>query len=40
VFNGVPPSVPSVLLMAREELWTVAGAKCLSLLQAMGAVGG
>jgi hypothetical protein len=31
VFNGVPPSVPSILLMAREEalLWTVAKAKAL-----------
>jgi hypothetical protein len=41
VFNGRAPSVPTALQMAREEalLWTVAGAKGLSLLQAMGAPG-
>jgi hypothetical protein len=41
VFNDVSPSVLAVLQMAREEalLWTVAGAKGLSMLQAVGAVG-
>jgi hypothetical protein len=41
VFNGISPSVPAILEMAREEalLWTVAGAKGLSMLQAIGAVG-
>jgi hypothetical protein len=41
VFNGISPSVPAILEMVREEalLWTVAGAKGLSMLQAIGAVG-
>jgi hypothetical protein len=41
VLNGVSPSVPAVLEMAREEalLWTMARAKGLSMLQAVGAVG-
>jgi hypothetical protein len=39
VFNGAVPSVPAALLVAREEalLWSMAGAKGLSLLQAIGA---
>jgi Zn-dependent M16 (insulinase) family peptidase len=38
VFNGVAPSVPAVLEMAKEEalLWTMAGAKGLSMLLAIG----
>jgi hypothetical protein len=42
VFNGFLPSVPTVLQMAREEalLWTMARAKGLYMLQAVGAVGG
>jgi hypothetical protein len=38
MFNGVAPSVTAVLEMAKEEalLWTMAGAKGLSLLQAVG----
>jgi hypothetical protein len=41
VFNVVVPSVPATLLVAREEalLWSMAGAKGLSLLQAIGAPG-
>jgi hypothetical protein len=41
VFNGSTPSVPTTLQMAREEalLWTVAGAKSMSLLQAVGTSG-
>jgi hypothetical protein len=41
VFNDSAPSVPTALQMAREEalLWTVAGAKGLSLLQAVGTPG-
>jgi hypothetical protein len=41
VFNGVDPSVPVVLEMVREEalLWTMAEAKGLSMLQAVGTVG-
>jgi hypothetical protein len=41
VFNGTTPSMPAALLVARVEalLWTVARAKGLSLLQAMGAPG-
>jgi hypothetical protein len=41
VFNGLAPSVLTVLQLAREEalVWTMAGAKGLSLLQAVGTVG-
>jgi hypothetical protein len=41
VFNGAAPSVPTALQVAREEalLWTMAGAKGLSLLQAVGTLG-
>jgi hypothetical protein len=41
VFNGSAPSVPTALQMAREEalLWTVTGAKGMSLLQAVGTSG-
>jgi hypothetical protein len=41
VFCGTPPSVPTVLQVARDEamLWTIAGAKGLSFLQAIGYVG-
>jgi hypothetical protein len=41
VFNGVTPSVPAVLGMAREEalLWTMDGAKEFSMLQAVGTAG-
>jgi hypothetical protein len=41
VFNGAAPSVPTALQVASEEalLWTVAGAKGLSLLQAAGTQG-
>jgi hypothetical protein len=39
VFNGAAPSVPAAFLVAREEalLWSMVGAKGLSLLQAIGA---
>jgi hypothetical protein len=39
VFDGMVPSVSAALLVAREEalLWTMAGARGLSLLQAVGA---
>jgi hypothetical protein len=38
VFNGVAPSVLAVLEMVKEEalLWTMAGAKGLSMLQVIG----
>jgi hypothetical protein len=38
VFNGVASRVPAVLEIAKEEalLWTMAGAKGLSMLQAIG----
>jgi hypothetical protein len=38
VFCGTHPSVPTVLQVARDEamLWTIAGAKGLSFLQAIG----
>jgi hypothetical protein len=38
VFNGLSPSVSAALLAAREEAlsWTMAGAKGLSFLQAVG----
>jgi hypothetical protein len=41
VFNGAAPSVPTALQVASEEalLWTVAGVKGLSLLQAAGTPG-
>jgi hypothetical protein len=41
VFNGLTSSVPTAFQMAREEalLWTMAGAKGLSLLQAVGTPG-
>jgi hypothetical protein len=41
VFNGVTPSVPAVLGMAREDalLWTMDGAKEFSMLQAVGTAG-
>jgi hypothetical protein len=41
VFNGAASSVPAALLVAREEalMWSMAGAKGLSLLQAIGAPG-
>jgi hypothetical protein len=41
VFNGAAPSVSAALLVAREEalMWTLAGAKGMSLLQAVGTLG-
>jgi hypothetical protein len=41
LFDGLAPSVPTALHLAREEalMWTMAGAKGLSLLQAVGTVG-
>jgi hypothetical protein len=41
VFYGLVPSVAAALLAAREEalLWTMAGARGLSLLQAIAAPG-
>jgi hypothetical protein len=41
VFSGAAPSVPAALLVAKEEalLWTMARAKGLSLLQAIGTPG-
>jgi hypothetical protein len=41
VFNGAAPSVQAALLVAREEvlLWSMAGAKGISLLQDNGTAG-
>jgi hypothetical protein len=41
VFGGLQPSVEGAIQIARDEalLWTVAGAKGLSLLQSVAVVG-
>jgi hypothetical protein len=41
VFDGLLPSVPAALQLARDEalMWTMAGAKGLSSLQSMAGVG-
>jgi hypothetical protein len=41
VFSGLQPSVEGAFCMARDEalLWTVAGAKSLSMLQSVAVAG-